>query len=106
MNAINYEQTSHYIFYFIVVVLTNWFFSVFSKKTNNVSKQFILVMLPTWVIITIIKTISDYIYIPYYKIYFDIKIFIGLFVQSLPIVLIFGGIAFFIKYRKFKNPIK
>ncbi len=106
MNAINYEQTSLYIFYFIVVVLTNWFFSIFSKKTDSAGKQFMLVMLPTWGIITTIKMISDYIYLPYYKIYFDIKIFIGLLAQSLPIVLIFGGIAFFFKYRKFKNPIK
>jgi hypothetical protein len=50
--------------------------------------------------------LSDYIYKPNYKIYLDFKILAGLLAFSLPLVLIFGGITFFIKQNKLKKNIK
>ena len=106
MSSINYENTSLYIFYFIIIILTNYFFSFYSKKIKETGKKFIAVIFPIWIIITLVKMLSDYIYKPNYKIYLDFKIFAGLLAYSLPLVLIFGGITFYIKQKKFKKTIR
>ena len=100
------ERSIPYLIYFVIVVLTNYFFSFYSKKIKETGKKFIAVIFPIWIIITFLKMLTDYIYKPNYEIYLDIKIFAGLLAFSLPLVLIFGGITFYIKQNKFKKTIK
>jgi hypothetical protein len=47
--------------------------------------------------------LTEYIYKPNFKIYLNFKILTGLLAFSLPLVLIFGGITFYIKQKKFKK---
>jgi hypothetical protein len=90
-----------YIIWFLIVVLTNYFFSIFSKKTKSIGKILIAVFLPVWLIITVVTVIFDIIYLSSYSI--TPILFSGKLAQNIPQVLIFGGIAFFLKYRKFKK---
>ena len=90
-----------YLIWFLIVILTNYFFSIFSKKTKSIGKILIAVFLPVWLIITVITVIFDIIYLSSYSvtpILFSFKL-----TENIPQVLIFGGIAFFLKYRKFKK---
>ena len=100
------ERSIPYLIYFVVVILTNYFFSFYSKKIKETGKKFVAVFFTIWIIITFVKMLTDYIYKPNFKIYLDLKIFAGLLASSLPLVLIFGGITFYIKQNKFKKTIK
>ena len=90
-----------YFIWFLIVVLTNYFFSIFSKKTKSTGKILIAVFFPVWLIITVVTVIFDIIYLSPYSV--TPLLLIGKLVQNIPQVLIFGGIAFFLKYRKFKK---
>jgi hypothetical protein len=92
-----------YIIWFLIVILTNYFFSIFSKKTKSTGKILIAVFLPVWLIITVMKIVFDIIYLNEFNV-FPVA-FIGQLIQNLPQVLIVGGIAFFLKYRKLKKTI-
>ena len=92
-----------YLIYFIVVILTNYSFSIFSQKTKSIGKILVAVLLSVWLIITILTGILDIIYKSTYS--FTPELFGLKLASNLPQVVIFGGIAFFIKYRKFKKVI-
>ena len=90
-----------YFIWFLIVVLNNYFFSVFSKKTKSTLKILIAVFLTIWLIITVFTVIFDIIYLSSYSVTprrGSLKR-----AENLPQVIIFGGIAFFLKYRKFKK---
>ncbi|RVT76444.1 hypothetical protein EOD40_08020 [Flavobacterium sufflavum] len=90
-----------YFIWFLIVILTNYFFSIFSKKTKSTGKILIAVFLPVWLIITVVTVIFDIIYLASYSVtplLFSLKL-----IENIPQVFIFGGIAFFLKYRKFKK---
>jgi hypothetical protein len=95
--------TQTYLIYFIVVILTNYSFSIFSQKTKSIGKILVAVFLSVWLTITILTVVLDIIYLNKYSLNFIL--FSGKLASTLPIVIIFGGIAFFIKYRKFKKVI-
>jgi hypothetical protein len=90
-----------YLIWFIIVILTNYFFSIFSQKTKSIGKIFVAVFLSVWLIITILTVVLDIIYLDKYSLNFILLS--GKLAFNLPQVIIFGGIAFFIKYRKFKK---
>lgn len=90
-----------YFIWFLIVVLNNYFFSIFSKKTKSIGKILIAVFLPVWLIVTVVTVILDIIYLSSYSI--TPELFSGKLVYNLPQVIIIGGIAFFLKYRKFKK---
>jgi hypothetical protein len=92
-----------YLIWFIIVILTNYFFSIFSEKTKDMGKVYVAVFLPVWLIITILTVVLDIIYLGKYSLNFIL--FIGKLIENLPQVILVGGIAFFIKYRKFKKTI-
>lgn len=90
-----------YIIWFIIVILTNYFFSIFSQRTKSVSKILIAVFLSVWLIITILTVVLDIIYLNKYSLNFIL--FSGKLALNLPQVIMIGSIAFFVKYRKFKK---
>ena len=98
-----YQRIIPYILWFLIVILTNYFFSIFSKKTISTSKVLIGVFLPVWLIITLVKIVCDIIYLNEFNI--SLVAFIGQLIQNIPQVVIIGGIAFFVQYRKFKKTI-
>lgn len=98
-----YQRIIPYILWFLIVILTNYFFSIFSKKTKSTSKVLIGVFLPVWLIITLVKIVCDIIYLNEFNI--SLVAFIGQLIQNIPQVVIIGGIAFFVQYRKFKKTI-
>ena len=98
-----YQRIIPYILWFLIVIFTNYFFSIFSKKTKSTSKILIAVFLPVWLIITVVKIVCDIIYLNEFNI-FPVA-FIGQLIQNIPQVVIIGGIAFFVQYRKFKKTI-
>ena len=90
-----------YFIWFLIVILTNYFFSIFSKKTKNIGKILIAVFLPVWLIITVVTVIFDIIYLSSYSVtplLFSLKL-----IENIFQVILFGGIAFFLKYKKFKK---
>jgi hypothetical protein len=92
-----------YLIWFIIVILTNYFFSIFSEKTKSMGKILVAVFLSVWLIITILTVVLDIIYLGKYSLNFIM--FSGKLAENLAQVILFGGIAFSIKYRKFKNTI-
>ena len=88
-----------YLIWFLIVILTNYFFTVFSKKTKSTGKLLIAVFLPVLFIITVVTIARDIIYLN------SQDEFTGQLFQNIPQVVIFVGIAFFLKYRKFKKTI-
>jgi hypothetical protein len=96
-----YQRIIPYILWFLIVILTNYFFSVFSKKTKSTGKVLIAVFLPVWLIITVVKIVCDFIYLD--ENYLHPVGFIGQLIQNIFQVVIIGGIAFYLKYRKFKK---
>lgn len=92
-----------YLVWFIIVILTNYFFSIFSQKTKSIGKILVAVLLSVWLIITILTVILDIIYKSIYS--FTPELFGLKLAFNLPQVIIIGGIAFFVKYRKFKKVI-
>ena len=57
-----------YFIWFLIVVLNNYFFSVFSKKTKSTLKILIAVFLTIWLIITVFTVIFDIIYLSSYSV--------------------------------------
>ena len=91
------------IFQLIVILsLTIFFFSYFSKKTLKLKKLFPLVMLFVW-IGTSIMLGFEYLFFRDSTTLFSFNGIISLLKESLPMSLIFGSLIFLIKYRSFRK---
>lgn len=91
-----------YITWIIIVGLTLGFFSYFSKKYKKLGSLLFWVLAPTWFITAIIKGI-EYLYFDSINDLSSIQGFIGLLVETLPMLVLLGGITFAIKYVKFRK---
>jgi len=83
----------------IIVVVTLIFFAIFSKKNLNLKKLIPLVLILVWISISIILGF-EYLIFRDSNILFSFDGFISLMKESLPMSLLFGGLTFFIKYRR------
>lgn len=83
----------------IIIIVTIGFFNFFKKKLPKTILLYCAVFICTWAVTTFIHLIitSDE--------YSGLtgRVFTNSLAFSLPFVLIFGGITFFIKYAKFKK---
>ena len=86
----------------IIIVVTIFFFSYFSKKNLKLIKLFTLVMLLVWISISIILGF-EYLFFRDSYMLFSFDGFTSLMKESLPMNLIFGGLTFFIKYKRLKK---
>lgn len=93
------ESLTPYFIWFVIVVLTNYFFEFYSSKTKTTSKILTSVFFTVWLLLTVLLFIISLIH-PLLNYPTDI---IGQLIFNLVQVVIIGGIAFFIKYRKFKK---
>jgi hypothetical protein len=94
-----------YVEWGIVIGLTILFFAYFSRIHQKFGRLLTFVLIPTWLILTIVKGVEN--------LYFDkvngFTSFYGfsmLMAESLPLVLIFGGITFGVKFNRFRKRIK
>ncbi len=94
--------TISYASWALIVGMTLGFFSCFSKKYKKLGSLIFTVLSPTWIIISIIKGVEYYYFGSSYEL-FSVLGFIMLLAESLPIIIIFGGTTFAIKYLKFKK---
>lgn len=88
----------------ILVGLVLGFFSYFLKKYKNFGILFTLILIPTWIIIAIVKGV-EYIYFDNSSNLLSLLGFIGLLAETLPMIILIGGITFAIKYMKFRKSI-
>jgi len=86
----------------IIIVVTILFFSYFSKKNLKLKKLLPLVMLLVWISISIILGF-EYLFFRDSYMLFSFDGFTSLMKESLPMSLIFGGLTFFIKYRRLRK---
>lgn len=93
------ERSAPYLIWFIIVVLTNYFFTFYSSKTKSTSKILTSLFFTVWFLLTGLLFIVSLIH-PLLDYPTDI---IGQLIFNLVQVVIFGGIAFAVKYRKFKK---
>lgn len=91
-----------YAIWVIIVGLVLGFFSYFSKKHKNLGSLLFFVFIPTWTIIAIIKGI-ELQYFENSNELLSLRGFIMLLVETLPMLILIGGITFTIKYLKFKK---
>ncbi len=98
----NDELTRGYAQWAIIIGLTIILFPIFSKKYNSLGKLSAFVLIPVWIIAAIIKGVE---YLHYKNIYKLLSFdgFLNLLAETLPMVLLFGGITFYLKYRKIKK---
>jgi hypothetical protein len=90
------ELSFPYFIWFLIIVLTNYFFTFYSNKTKSTGKILIYVFLTVWLLLTIFTFIINLIH-PFgiYSSDFGLQL-----AFNLPQIIVFGGIAFFVKYRK------
>lgn len=86
----------------IIFIVTISFFSYFSKKKIKFKKLFPLVMLLVWISISIILGF-EYLFFRDSYMLFSFDGFTSLMKESLPMTLIFGGLTFFLKYRRHRK---
>lgn len=94
-----------YLEWGVIIGLTILLFAFFSLKFQKIGSLLTFVLIPTWIIAAIMKGSEN--------LYFDnaneLSSFYGLsmlLAESLPMVLIFGGITFWIKYKRFKKTLQ
>ncbi|MCK4665093.1 MAG: hypothetical protein KAT68_19650 [Bacteroidales bacterium] len=93
-----------YIEWAIIIVLTLGFFSYFSRKYTKVGSLIPLVLVSTWIIIAIIKGL-EYLYFDSSSELLSFRGFAMLLAETLPILVLIGGITFAIKYIRFRKKI-
>lgn len=86
----------------IIIVVTVLFFSLYSKKLTNLSKLLPLVLISVWISVSIFLGI-EYLIFRDANMFIPITEFISLLKEALPMSMIFGGLVFIIKYRKFRK---
>jgi len=91
-----------YALWVIVVGLTIGFFSYFSNKHKSIGALLFFVLVPTWIITAILTGVKN-VYSGNTTDLYSIIGFAGLLAESLPIIILIGGITFTIKYMKFKR---
>ena len=91
-----------YAIWVIIVGLVLGFFSYFSKKNKKLGGLLFFVLVPTWVLTTIIKGL-EYKYFENSNELFTARGFAMLLAETLPMLILIGGITFTIKYLKFKK---
>lgn len=96
-------QTTFYTLRVIILIgLTLGFFSHFSKKVYTLGSLIFYVLVPTWIIIALLTGI-EYLYLGTSKDLFSILGIVLLLVETLPMMIVIGGITFSIKYLKFRK---
>jgi len=93
------ERSAPYLIWFVIIVLTNYFFTFYSSKTKSTGKILISVFLTVWLFLTVFLFIINLIH-PLFGVPTDI---VALLAFNLVNIVLFGGIAFAVKYRKFKK---
>lgn len=91
-----------YAIWVIIIGLVLGFFSYFSKKNKKLGSLLFFVMVPTWIITAIIKGV-EYKYFENSNELFSARGFIMLLTESLPMIILIGGITFTLKYLKFRK---
>lgn len=91
-----------YAEWIIIIGLTLGFFSYYSKKYKKFGSLFPLVLISTWVIIAIIKG-AEYMYFENSFQLLSLRGFVILLAETLPMLILIGGITFGIKYMKFRK---
>ena len=91
------------VFQLIVILsLTLFFFSYFSKKAIKLKKLFPLVLFLVWIGTSIMLGL-EYLFFRDSSTLFSFNGVISLLKESLPMSLIFGSLIFFIKYKYFRK---
>jgi hypothetical protein len=91
-----------YAIWVIIISLTLGFFTYFSKKYSKLGSLLFLVLLPTWIITALIKGIES-MYFDNSNDLFSARGFTMLLAETLPMLILIGGITFAIKYLKFRK---
>ncbi|HBL76014.1 MAG: hypothetical protein A2W90_11395 [Bacteroidetes bacterium GWF2_42_66] len=91
-----------YAIWVIIVGLTLGFFAYFSKKYKKLGSLLFLVFIPTWIITALIKGIES-MYFENSNDFFSFFGIVGLLAETLPMMILIGGITFTLKYLKFRK---
>lgn len=88
--------------YAIIIGLVIGLFNYFSNRGKKLVGLLVYVMIPTWVVIAILKGL-EYYYFESSNELFSARGFTLLLAETLPMLFIIGGITFSVKYLKFKR---
>lgn len=86
----------------IIVALAVFYFSYFSKKTDQLKKLFPLVLLLVWISVSFVLGL-EYLFFRDSNVFTSFEAILSLMKESLPMSLIFGGLTFFVKYRSLRK---
>ncbi|WP_430928370.1 hypothetical protein [Polaribacter marinivivus] len=98
----NPQVLLNYLEWLVVILTTIMFFNFYSKNIKKIGKLLLLVLPSSWVIISVFKGVGE----NYSQSINRLSSFEGftlLLAETLPMLVLIGGITFYFKYRKFKK---
>jgi len=97
MNEMDFTYANVVIIIGIVILVFNYF-----VKKLSLFQLVLITLLPTWIIIAVVQGFEKYYPYKTYS-FLSIEGIAGLLAYTLPMIILVGGITFFIKYMKFKK---
>lgn len=91
-----------YLNWLIMIALILGLFSRFVGKEKMLGSLVFLVFAPTWGIMAILKGL-EYYFLYDNPILFSIDGFLGMAAETLPMLVLIGGITFTLKYLRYKK---
>jgi hypothetical protein len=91
-----------YLVWCALIVLVLILFSAISNKFRKLWELLLLVLVPTWFAISVVKGMQ-YLYFDNSTELFSFLGFIELLAETLPMTIIFGGITFWFSFRRIKS---
>jgi len=98
----NQELALGYLNWGVIILSTLGLFALFSKRKKSLISLLALTLIPVWILSAIVQGLI-YLIINKSHILFVPTGFANLLAETLPIVIFFGGLTFFFKYRRFKK---
>ncbi len=97
MNEMDFTYANVAIIICIVILVFNYF-----VKKLNLYQLLLITLLPTWIIISVVQEFEKS-YLDNTYSFLSMRGIAELLAYTLPMIILVGGITFYIKYRKYKK---
>jgi hypothetical protein len=93
------DSSINYLLWIIIIVFVSFGYDFYKKKNFSKTKIFLAVLIPTWIIVGIVNSLFTNSFNNLASIFYKI-------IQTLPMIILFGGGTFIYKSYKSKKTIK
>lgn len=89
----------NYLLWLIIIILVIYGYDFYKNKNYSTTKLFFILQIRIWLIVGLINALLT-------NSFSNLETIFGKIIESLPMIIIFGGGAFWYKYYKSKKIIK